>query len=262
VLLVGLWRALEVGTLHAYHSVRLELLARLARVGLVEAGGAFARSDALAPAALPLLIALGGRLGLRPLLVALPLLSLGALGLLALHAPGAAGAAGASGVRASLGAVVVAFSLLEVGAPIVALALLPRLAAEAGAADGRLAHAADDGSDDGSDGSDERSDGGPDAPDAPPSPTASSASSASSAATTERLGTAYGTIETLFALVQIGITLLLGEARAAAGPADLAAPLSLMAGGFAAAAAVSALLVGASALRTPRARPLLDGASA
>ena len=86
VILLGAWRALAVGTLHAYHSVRIELVmstytdaASHSQRANEEAGALMATTDLLA---MLLLGALGPlvtrRVGLRPLLVGAPLLGLAA----------------------------------------------------------------------------------------------------------------------------------------------------------------------------------------
>mmetsp|Transcript_3127 Transcript_3127/g.10315 ORF Transcript_3127/g.10315 Transcript_3127/m.10315 type:complete len:190 (+) Transcript_3127:73-642(+) len=138
--------------------------------------------------------------GLRALLVATPVASAVAVAVLLLRVRS----------HGSVHAELFALSLLEVGAPVVPLALLPRASRRAG---GGWVHS-------------------------------------------DRLGTAYGTIETLFILMQITITMLLGVLRSVDSDGDgipdaedpdgkwrFVGPLSLLAGGFAGAAVVSVLLL-------------------
>ena len=66
VAMLGLWRALQVGALHAYHSVRIEMLVQLRGIKVTEAGSFFALSDVIALALLPLLALLSRRTRLRP----------------------------------------------------------------------------------------------------------------------------------------------------------------------------------------------------
>ena len=100
VILIGLWRALEVGTLHAYHSIRIELAITVSPISLVDAGTLFARNDTLAIAALPIMYLLGRMVGLRALLVAVPLLSVAAI--LAFATMATPGEGLSSGTHASL----------------------------------------------------------------------------------------------------------------------------------------------------------------
>ncbi len=216
VVLIGAWRAVEVGTLHAYHAVRVELLVSRG-LTLTAAGSLVATNDALAMLALPLACALSRLTGLRPLLLATSLLSLAAAVLLAHShaaaaapdAPGAgagmgvkgrldqplpsnaassdtAGAAdggdgAADGIGAGTAAAAFILSLMEVSAPVIPLALLP--------------------------------------------------------ANASSLGTAYGAIEVMFVVSQLTITLLVGVLRQSSHSFDGA--LGLMWGGFAAAFAVA-----------------------
>ena len=201
LILLGLWRAFEVGTLHAYHSVRIELAMSACNASLVDAGGIFAKNDVIAMILLPLLALAAKWVGFRsssPLLIAVPLVSLGGTVSLMLH-PGSTAGLEAVATRAGL----LCMSILEVGAPIIPLALLSRVREVS---------------------SSRETVGDP-------------------GAGTRRLGTAYGTVESLFITAQVMIIMLLGVVRAHAGPGDFVAPLSLMCGGFAAAAAMAYLLV-------------------
>ena len=201
VLLVGLWRAFEIGTLHAYHSIRIEMMLTLRTLSLVDAGALFARNDTLAPFLLPVFVLISPVVGLRSLLVAVPTLSLGALALLTIDATSPAGSCS---VPITLFGILM--SLLECGAPIIPLALLPRLSDEA---------------------------------ESRPVPRGSL--DAAVASSSDQLGVAYGAIETLFTLTQITLTMLLGMLRGVNGPQSFAGPISLMAGGFMSAGVVSVL---------------------
>lgn len=239
MLLVGLWRAFEVGTLHAYHTMRIEMLVALREISLREislvgAGALFAFNDALAPFVLPVFVLLSPVVGLRFLLVAVPVFSLGALALLTIASMSA------SSVPVTLFSMLM--SLLEVGAPIIPLALLPRLSAEAAgaAADADVWPAKDGGlatsllpesAGDRLEGQESIAGSRPQRRGQPPPSQGSS----------DRLGAAYGTIETLFTLTQITLTMLLGMLRGVNSPQSFAGPISLMTGGFTSAGIVSVL---------------------
>lgn len=78
VVLLGAWRALTVGTLHAYHSVRVELVVSGGNMSVQQAGALIASTDAMAMALLVPLSLLPRWIGLRPLLILMPLLALAA----------------------------------------------------------------------------------------------------------------------------------------------------------------------------------------
>ena len=177
IALIGLWRAVQVGTLHAYHTVRIEMLASVHSVRITEAGSLIATNDALAMLLLPLLAVLTIRITrLRPWLAAAPLLSLAAcahfaLGAMSMHQPPSGIDSGADGSSASLGLASVGLapraelfilSVMEVSAPVVPLALLPLNVGS-------------------------------------------------------NLGLAYGTLDTIFHCTQIALTVLLGGVRMSAG---------------------------------------------
>ena len=93
ILLLGGWRALAVGTLHSYHSVRIELVMQIStRLSLREAGALMASTDAAAMGLLACLCLLprltGQEVPLRPLLVWIPLLSLAAMAILLCYCKG------------------------------------------------------------------------------------------------------------------------------------------------------------------------------
>ena len=131
--LLALWRALQVGSLHAYHSVRVALLTS-SGLHLADAGAFFASTDALALGLLPLLYGFGRVGGTRPLLALCPLVSLAAAAAL-LGAPVGVGGAVSGSARIALGAL----SVVELVSPILPLALMPANAdARLGAAYGLM----------------------------------------------------------------------------------------------------------------------------
>ena len=131
--LLALWRALQVGSLHAYHSVRVALLTS-SGLHLADAGAFFASTDALALGLLPLLYGFGRVGGTRPLLALCPLVSLAAAATL-LGAPVGVGGAVSGSARIALGAL----SVVELVSPILPLALMPANAdARLGAAYGLM----------------------------------------------------------------------------------------------------------------------------
>ena len=125
VLLLGLWRALEVGTLHALHIMRVELTMALCRLSIVDTGRIIALNDAGAMAAMPLLAWHVGSSSMRRIFVLfvwIPVLSLAAVMALAAD-PGYFSVID----RVALFLI----SLLEVSAPVLPLALLPASVATA-----------------------------------------------------------------------------------------------------------------------------------
>jgi hypothetical protein len=129
--------------LHAYHSVRVQLLVTSVGLSTVDAGEWSASNDALAMAVLPALCFLGNRTGLRPMLPLAPLLALVAAAILLVEItkvheinndtaqrPGTLSLP----TRGSLAAL----SLLELAIPIVPLALLPANTHNLGTAYGGL----------------------------------------------------------------------------------------------------------------------------
>ena len=122
-----------MGSLHAYHSVRVALLTS-SGLHLADAGAFFASTDALALGLLPLLYGFGRVGGTRPLLALCPLVSLAAAAAL-LGAPVGVGGAVSGSARIALGAL----SVVELVAPILPLALMPANAdARLGAAYGLM----------------------------------------------------------------------------------------------------------------------------
>ena len=179
VLMLGGWRALTVGSLHAYHSVRIKLVMSLG-LPLVDAGSRLAAYDALAIGLVtPMLIVACTFLGVKPMLFAAPLMALVASLLLAstFHD----GDALHFGLRESLA--VLTMSIAQVSSPIVPNALMP--------------------------------------------------------GNTRRLGRAYGVTESIFILVQMGLALLVGASRSAAG---YRGALTLISGGLLCALGLSAVL--------------------
>ena len=141
VFLLGLWRALQVGTLHAYHSVRIQLLVSSGD-DVEDAGDLFASYDALAIVILPLLCGLTRLTGLRPLLACAPLLSLTAAAMLAgstIYNPGSislpfwhttSNSKRSDSGSVAAGAQLLTLSIMEISAPIIPLAMLPANAGE------------------------------------------------------------------------------------------------------------------------------------
>lgn len=128
IALIGLWRALTVGTLHAYHSIRIKFM-QSRGLPLTVAGSLFAASDGAGILLLLPLIALLCRVtGLKPMLSITPLLAIAATLTLQLM-PG-------DGVDVRMAIFVL--SVLEVLAPIIPLALLPANARKLGAAYGAI----------------------------------------------------------------------------------------------------------------------------
>ena len=135
VMLIGLWRALLVGTLHAYHSVRMELAASLGNLSLLDAGALFATNDGIAMLLLPLLALLSRCTGLHLLALVTPFISLAAITLFLFNASDMSGQLNLAG-RAEL----LTMSILELGAPVIPLALLP-VSKRGASARGRLGSA-------------------------------------------------------------------------------------------------------------------------
>ena len=158
VMLIGLWRALLVGTLHAYHSVRIELAASLGNLSILDAGALFATNDGIAMLLLPLLAVLSRFTGLHLLALVTPFISLAAITLFMFNASdepfiGTILASDAGHTNSMSGqlnlaarAELLIMSILEVGAPVIPLALLP-VSKRGASARGRLgsAHAGGDG---------------------------------------------------------------------------------------------------------------------
>ena len=201
VMLIGLWRALLVGTLHAYHSVRIELAASLGNLSILDAGALFATNDGIAMLLLPLLAVLSRFTGLHLLALVTPFISLAAITLFMFNASdepfiGTILASDGGHTNSMSGqlnlaarAELLIMSILEVGAPVIPLALLPV--------------------------------------------------SKRGASARGRLGSAYGIIETLFIACQICIIMLLGVVRNGSKTTDFHAPIAVMSCGFAAASTVS-----------------------
>ena len=124
VLVIGLWRALQVGTLHAYHSIRVEFVISLGGLSLIDAGGLFAKNDAIAMVLLPALALLTRYATLRLLALVIPFISLAALTCFALNSWSRG-----HGVDIADDAVprveLLILSVLEVASPVIPLALLP-----------------------------------------------------------------------------------------------------------------------------------------
>ena len=171
IVLLGAWRALTVGTLHAYHSVRIELvmsavIAPNDKAANQQAGALMASCDTFA---MIMLLSLGGlvtrHIGLRPLLVCAPLCGLASCIVLFQHATccHAAGAKEHNLLASDVGSdasdvggdassaedvhefgplqisALLMLSLIEIVSPIVPLALVPAAAGDVlGAAYGAL----------------------------------------------------------------------------------------------------------------------------
>ena len=127
VTMIGLWRALAVGTLHAYHSIRIKFM-QSRGLQLTEAGTLFATYDGIGIALLPWIALLCRVTGLKPMLALVPLVSVVAMGGVALCA------GDGTPVRASL----LVLSVMEVFVPIIPLALLPANSGRLGAAFGAI----------------------------------------------------------------------------------------------------------------------------
>ena len=113
VFLIGLWRALAVGTLHAYHSIRIKFM-QSRGLPLTEAGALFAANDGIGITLLPLMAILCRLVGLKPMLAILPVVMSGAT--IALFS---------RGTDLPVGAALLVLSVMEVFVPIVPLAILP-----------------------------------------------------------------------------------------------------------------------------------------
>jgi hypothetical protein len=157
IVLLGAWRALAIGTLHAYHAVRIALATSAhgeRSVATQEAGAFMAGADTFALVALvPLGLAVRYT-GLRPMLLLAPLVGLATCLVLLQHKL----ADPPTDFTWVQKGAVLALSLLEFASPIIPLALVPAAAGDV-------------------------------------------------------LGAAYGTIEGMFACVQLFITLMLGVLR-------------------------------------------------
>mmetsp|Transcript_32021 Transcript_32021/g.83807 ORF Transcript_32021/g.83807 Transcript_32021/m.83807 type:complete len:396 (-) Transcript_32021:879-2066(-) len=127
VVLIGLWRALAVGTLHAYHSIRIKFMQSRGLV-LTQAGSLFATYDGIGILLLPAICLLTRRTGLKPMLSLLPLLTIAAMLCLLFT----------SGSGVAVDAALLTISIIEVFAPIIPLALLPANARKLGAAYGAI----------------------------------------------------------------------------------------------------------------------------
>lgn len=150
IVLLGAWRALAVGTLHAYHSVRVELVMTTG-LSLQASGELMAMSDAMALLLFLPLSLLPRYFGLRPLLVVAPLVGLASsLALLPSiadytgvpddDAPHHASAPPRDGPTWVQRGALLALSSVEVASPIIPLALVPAAAGsdELGAAYGTI----------------------------------------------------------------------------------------------------------------------------
>ncbi|KAL1498458.1 hypothetical protein AB1Y20_013783 [Prymnesium parvum] len=134
LLLLGGWRAFTVGTLHAYHSVRIQLLVSTG-LSSVDAGASCALSDAIAIAALPVLYVASTCIGLRLVLPLAPFLAVCVSALILGHLVSASPHVDSPPIsRGSL----LMLSMLELTVPIVPLALLPVNTDKLGSAFGAL----------------------------------------------------------------------------------------------------------------------------
>ena len=113
VFIIGLWRALAVGTLHAYHSIRIKFM-QSRGLPLTEAGALFAEYDGIGIAMLPLIAILCRLVGLKPMLAIVPVVTIGAT--IALFYRGSE--------VLERGALLL-LSVMEVFVPIIPLAILP-----------------------------------------------------------------------------------------------------------------------------------------
>lgn len=123
IIMIGLWRALAVGTLHAYHSIRIKLM-QSRGLPLVYAGAMFATYDTIGIVLLPAIALLCRCTGLKPMLAVVPIVTIIATLVLALSKGDDLAA------RSSL----LVMSVMEVYVPIIPLAMLP---ANAGSGLGR-----------------------------------------------------------------------------------------------------------------------------
>lgn len=123
VLLIGVWRALVVSSLHTFHSIKVALLVSRG-LSLTDAGSRVAANDVISAALLPILVFPVQRSGLRPLLIAAPIVSAAATMTLASTAS-ADSIAGDGQVSVPTAAATFTLSLMEIGAPVVPLAMLP-----------------------------------------------------------------------------------------------------------------------------------------
>lgn len=139
------------------HSIRVQLLVSYG-FPTIAAGAHIATNDAVAIGALPLFAALSTYVGLRPMLLAIPLLILASAGGLVQHT---SWTASSDELDAISGAAIQVMQLMELFAPIIPLALMPR--------------------------------------------------------NTGKLGSAYGSGESVFVVVQMSIALLLGAVRTFSG---------------------------------------------
>ena len=133
VALIGLWRALAVGTLHAYHLIRIKFM-QSRGMGLTAAGSLFAVNDGIGLALLPLTAMLCRRTaGLKWMLTMVPIATFGATLVLlcaTLDVPYMDGVP----PRASI----LLLSITEAFVPIIPLALLPANASSLGTAFGAI----------------------------------------------------------------------------------------------------------------------------
>ena len=161
---IGIWRAVTVGTLHAYHATRVQMLVSIGTTAIA-AGARCAFNDLLAIAALPAFALLARLVGLRSLLSLGPLVTAAATLLLLLSAhhpqsfmtdPDAAGSVpevnspaasmlpGADVLAVDgldipiVAPALLAISMMEIFLPIIPLALLPANAGKLGHAYGTL----------------------------------------------------------------------------------------------------------------------------
>lgn len=150
-LLLGSWRAFAVGTLHAYHSVRVKLVVSWG-VSSVGAGARCAYNDAVAMLILPFLAVVGTYTGLRAALFLVPLSTIMITAVLLHHAESLAVVAAPLGDAAARGAppagsdtidvatavALGAMSVMELVTPIIPLALLPSNTRKLGSAYGSI----------------------------------------------------------------------------------------------------------------------------
>ena len=114
VLCIGLWRALAVGTMHAYHSIRVKFM-QSRGLPLTAAGALFAAYDGIGIALVPAMAVLCRLVGLKSMLAIVPLVTSCATLVLAMNR------VDDSLVRGALAVL----SVMEVCVPIVPLAILP-----------------------------------------------------------------------------------------------------------------------------------------
>lgn len=114
VVLIGLWRALAVGSLHAYHSIRIRFL-QSRGLPLTQAGALFAEYDGFGIVLLPLIALLCRVTGLKPMLLIAPVLTIAAFAVLLYN----------GGYGTLVREALFTLSVMTVAVPIVPLALLP-----------------------------------------------------------------------------------------------------------------------------------------